>query len=288
MYVITGATGKVGGELARSLLDLDLPVRVVVRDAAKGAAWAAQGAEVALADIADAGALTRAFTGVDAVFILLPPQFDPSPGYPEARAIIDAVAIALAAARPARVVCLSTIGADAAPDNLLRQLTLMEQALAGLGLPITFLRAAWFMENAAWDVARAREAGLLPNYLQPAGKPFPMVATRDVGRFAARLMQEEWAGLRIVELEGPARISPDHLARAFATALGRQVRVETVARSRWECLFRAQGMANPLPRCRMLDGFNEGWIDFRDQGRGAIKGTTTIEDVVAGLVGGAA
>jgi hypothetical protein len=34
----------------------------------------------------------------------------------------------------------------------------------------------------------------------------------------------------------------------------------------------------------MIDGFNEGWIDFADQGRTARKGVTTIESVIAGLV----
>jgi uncharacterized protein YbjT (DUF2867 family) len=37
MYVVTGATGKVGGATARALLEHRLPVRVIVRDADKGA-----------------------------------------------------------------------------------------------------------------------------------------------------------------------------------------------------------------------------------------------------------
>jgi uncharacterized protein YbjT (DUF2867 family) len=63
-----------------------------------------------------------------------------------------------------------------------------------------------------------------------------------------------------VELEGPARVSPNDLAKTFANALGRPVRVEIVARDTWETLFRGRGMKNPLSRMRMLDGFNEGWI----------------------------
>jgi uncharacterized protein YbjT (DUF2867 family) len=39
MYVVTGATGKVGGATARALLEQRLPVRVIVRDADKGAHW---------------------------------------------------------------------------------------------------------------------------------------------------------------------------------------------------------------------------------------------------------
>lgn len=51
-----------------------------------------------------------------------------------------------------------------------------------------------------------------------------------------------------------------------------------------EDIFRAQGTGNPLPRIRMIDGFNEGWIDFADQGRAARKGSITIESVIAELV----
>ena len=92
-----------------------------------------------------------------------------------------------------------------------------------------------------------------------------MVATADIGRTAAALLQEDWNGVRVVELEGPRRYSAADIGRAFAAALGREVRVEPVPRETWEQLFRSQGMKNPLPRIRMVDGFNEGWIDFEDR-----------------------
>jgi uncharacterized protein YbjT (DUF2867 family) len=286
MYVITGITGKVGGAVAEALLAAGQPVRAVVRDAAKGAAWAAKGCEVAVATLQDVPALTRAFSGATAVFVLLPPNFDPEPGYPATRSLIEAVATALMTAQPQRVVSLSTIGADAPHDNLLSQHTLNEARLAGLGLPITFLRPGWFMENAAWDVAAARETGVLHSHLQPLDHPYPMVATQDVGRAAARLLQEEWAGLRVVDLEGPARVTPNDLARALAQALGRPVTALAVPRATWEAQFRAQGMQHPGPRMRMLDGFNDGWIEFRDQGAHALKGETTLDQVIAALVRG--
>src|SRR5260370_836271 len=89
---------------------------------------------------------------------------------------------------------------------------------------------------------------------------------------------------RVIELDGPARISRNDLARTFATVLKRTVRVETVPRESWEQIFRSQGMRNPLPRIRMLDGFNEGWIEFSEHGRSAMKGTTALENVIAELV----
>lgn len=284
MYVITGITGKVGSALARSLLAAGQPVRAVVRDAAKGAAWAAHGCEIALADMGDAQALTRAFAGATGVFILPPPEFDPAPGYPEAQAVIGSVVAALTAATPEKVLCLSTIGADAVHDNLLSQRTLLEDALRELALPITFLRPAWFIDNAAWDVPSARETGIILSYLMPLDRAFPMVAAQDVGEVGAELIQQAWNGIRVVELEGPSRVTPDDLAAAFAQALGRPVRAVPVPRDTWESLFRAQGMRNPGPRIRMLDGFNEGWIAFKDGGRDTRKGRTDAGTVIAALV----
>jgi uncharacterized protein YbjT (DUF2867 family) len=284
MFAITGITGKVGGALARSLLADHLPVRAVLRDEAKAAAWRARGCDVAIAEMEDAASLAAAFQGTEGVFILPPSEFDPEPGFPEARRVIDALVAALAEARPAKVVCLSTIGADAPHENLLTQRTLMEDAVGGLGLPVTFLRPGWFMENAVWDVPAARDEGVLRSFLQPADRAFSMVATDDVGRTAAALLREDWSGTRVVELEGPRRVSPNDIAHAFGEALGHLVRVEIVPRETWGGIFRAQGAHNPQPRIRMIDGFNEGWIDFADQGHAARKGSVTIESVIAELV----
>ncbi|WP_395070175.1 NmrA family NAD(P)-binding protein [Paraburkholderia silvatlantica] len=287
MYAITGITGKVGGALARALLASGQPVRAVVRDAARGASWQAQGCELAMASMEDAAALSAAFSGAQGVFILLPPQFDPSPGFPESRAVIDAVCTAIRKAQPAKVVCLSTIGAQAQESNLLTQLSLMEKALAGLPVPVTFLRPGWFTENAAWDVACARENGVIESYLQPLDQPVPMVATADVGRLAAELLQQTWSGTRVVELEGPRRVSANDMASAFARVLGRPVHAVAVNRQEWEPRFLSQGMKHPLPRMRMLDGFNEGWICFSKAADEILRGHVELDTVLEALAGGA-
>jgi uncharacterized protein YbjT (DUF2867 family) len=90
-------------------------------------------------------------------------------------------------------------------------------------------------------------------------------------------LQETWQGRRIVELEGPKRITPNELAATFSAVLARDVRAEAVPREKWESLFRTQGMKNPEPRMRMLDGFNEGWIEFESNPR---KGTTPLKAVL--------
>jgi uncharacterized protein YbjT (DUF2867 family) len=284
MYAITGITGKVGGALARELLAAGQSVRAVVRDAAKARSWQEAGCELAVATMDDAAALATAFAGATGVFILPPSEFDPAPGFPEAREVIDAVATAIRLARPHKVVCLSTIGAQATEENLLTQRTLMEQALSDLPLPVTFLRPGWFMENTAWDLPSARDAGVIYSFLQPLDKSVPMVATADVGRVAAELLQQSWTGKRVVELEGPHRVSPNDLAKTLGRLLRHPVRTEPVDRSTWETLFRDQGMKYPLPRMRMLDGFNEGFISFEGSAGEILKGRVTLDDVIADLV----
>jgi NAD(P)H dehydrogenase (quinone) len=265
MYAITGITGKVGGTVAETLLAAGERVRAVVRDEAKGKAWADKGCEIALASIGDAEALTAAFAGTDGVFLMTPPNFDPEPGFPETKVNAVAIEKAIAAARPGKVVFLSTVGAHVAEPNLLNNSRITEEMLRGSPTPVAFLRAGWFMENASRDVEAARK-GLVPNFLQPLDHEIPMVATVDIGRTAAALLQEDWSGVRIVELEGPRRYSAADIGQAFTAALGREVRMQSVPRETWEPLFRSQGMKHPMPRIRMVDGFNEGWIDFERSG----------------------
>jgi NAD(P)H dehydrogenase (quinone) len=127
MYAITGITGNVGGSVANSLLAAGRSVRAVMRDIGKGDVWAERGCEVVKADIADATSLASAFRGAEGVFVLVPPNFDPAPSFPEARATAASLKSALEKADPSKVVYLSTIGAQAGESNLLTQHTIIEQ-----------------------------------------------------------------------------------------------------------------------------------------------------------------
>jgi NAD(P)H dehydrogenase (quinone) len=284
MFAVTGITGNVGGEVAGNLLAAGQPVRGVVRETRKGETWATRGCELVEADINDAATLTAAFKGAAGVFVLVPPNFDPSPDFREAHAVAAALRSAIDVARPNRVVYLSTIGAQATRSNLLTQHSIIEQVLGSLSIPICFLRPGWFMENASWDVTPAARNGVFPSFLQPLDKPVPMVATADIGRVAAELIQTTWSGRCVVELEGPHRVSPEEIAVTLADLLGRPVRTEAVPRETWESLFQSQGMKNPAPRIQMLDGFNEGWIEFESGEAGSRKGRVELRTVLQRLI----
>lgn len=282
MYAITGITGKVGSIVADTLLAAGLPVRAIVRDAEKGKAWAAKGCEVAIASSADAHAMAKAFIGTAGVFFMTPPNFDPEPGFPESVKIVTAVTAAIEQAKPGKVVFLSTVGAHVAEPNLLNNSKLTEEGLRKVSVPVALLRAAWFMENAAWDVDAARN-GVIHSFLQPLDHKIPMVSTQDIGRTIADLLRETWIGTRVIELEGPQRYSANDVAAAFAKVLGHPVSINPVPRDTWETLFRSQGMQFPMPRIRMLDGFNESWIDFEDSGAEKRNGITSIDAVLGEL-----
>ena len=231
MYAVTGITGQVGGATGRTLLNAGLSVRAVVRDAAKCAPWEQRGCEVAVADMNHVPALTAAFTGTSGVFVMIPANYDPEPGFPEMRAVSAALSSAVRAAKPPKVVLLSSIGAVGMKPTLLSQLGVAEQALGDLATPACFLRPCWFMENSIWDVESARDRGVISSFLQPLDKTVPMVATADVGRVAAELLQETWTGRRVVELEGPVRVTPNQLAATFAELFGHPVAWITC----WRC-----------------------------------------------------
>jgi uncharacterized protein YbjT (DUF2867 family) len=284
MFSIIGITGRVGGGAASHLLEMGKQVRAIVRDEAKGKVWASKGASVAVADLNDGASLGRAIGGSEAVFVMLPPLFDPSPGFPEAKGLIDSLSVALRQSEANRIVALSTIGGHVTRPNLLNGLHLMEESFRQLPMPVTFLRPGWFMENHAGDVSSAINEGIIYSYLQPIEHAIPMIATKDVGALAGALLLESWPGKRVVELAAKTRVFSADIAATLTDILGKPVSAEPVPRARWEEIFRAQGMKNPTPRIQMIDGFNEGWIEFEGGYENSVKGQTSLKTVLEEMV----
>jgi NAD(P)H dehydrogenase (quinone) len=287
MYAVMGITGNVGGAVARALLARGEKVRGIVRDPAKAAGWQKQGVELFKADYHDAEALTAALSGVDGVFVMVPPNFAPSPGYVETRATLEVLHKALSKAQPPKAVYLSSIGAEHTSGlGLITSSHLLEQTLGGLPFPHAFLRAGWFFENSAGDVASARDEGRIQSQLFPLDRKFSLVATADIGKVGAETLTQSWKGTRHIEVAGPTGTSPIEMANAFAEVLGRPVEAVAVPRDQWEVLWVSQGMpeGRTAPRAEMVDGFNSGWIHFGVAGTEHVDGATPFRDVVAQLV----
>ncbi len=189
MYAIMDITGQVGSAAAKYLLERGQRVRGIVRGKDKAAARAVRGVDLAVAEGAEA--LAAAFAGTEGVFVALPASLAPGSDFAESRAMIAALASALRKATPAKVVALSSIGAQHARDlGLLTPLHLLEQALDALPLPRSHVRAAWFMENLSRHVVPAQLEGRLESFLSPLDRAIGGNLVRspvDRGRRAAAL-----------------------------------------------------------------------------------------------------
>jgi uncharacterized protein YbjT (DUF2867 family) len=288
MYVVTGVSGRTGAAAAHSLIEAGEPVRVVVRDAAQGAAWAALGAAVAVADLTDIPALTAALSGAHGAYLLIPPGYTAADPLARGRAVADAIAEAVVAARLPKLVGLSSVGADR-PDRtgLILVNRALEQILGRTGVPATFLRAAYFMENWGPVAGVAAAQGVLPSLLAPLDRAIPMVATADIGRVAAEVLREDWTGTRTIALEGPATYAPNDVAAAFARALGKPVRAIAIPEAGWaEAL--SHGDLSPGAVAGFVEltrGLNDGHIAFAsDPAAEPRRGRVTIDTVAAALV----
>jgi len=227
MYVVAGATGSTGSLVANALLERGQPVRVLVRNEAAGASWRERGAEVARVDFDEgSAALTEALRGCEGAWLLVPTPPSESTGVlARCARWVDVMGEALTASRLPHAVVLSSMGAHQAEGTgIVQTLNVAERKLGALGTPVTFVRAAFFMENWFGYGRMAMEQGVVPSCLSPAERKLPMVAVRDVAAACARLLLEPTPGRRVLELSGPADYSLEDVAEAMGRAVQRQVR----------------------------------------------------------------
>ena len=282
MFFVAGVTGHVGGATARSLLGAGKEVRTLVRDPGRATEWGQAGVELHVGELGNTAALSGALTGVEGAFVLVPPTVPPSPDFAEARATIDALRQAFAAAPPPRLVCLSSVGSEQPSGlGLITQTHLMEQAFADLPFPVAFVRPGSFYENFNAALGHAAETGVFDSFMQPLDKPFPMAATADIGTEVARLLTSGWSGDRhVVELG--SHVTPARLAEAMAAVLEVPVTARAVPREHWEVALDKMGLPPGMigPYAEMTDGINSGWIDWHGEGT-RVEGTTSPEQVFA-------
>jgi uncharacterized protein YbjT (DUF2867 family) len=225
MLVITGATGNTGSAAAEVLLAARRPVRVVVRDPKDAERWKSRGARVEVAGFEDTAAMARAFDGAEGIYLLLPPFNPNETRLAESRRILrESLVAAVKRAKPRHVVFLSSMGAQhASGTGPIVFLHDFEQDLAVSGVPATFLRAAFFMQNLAPMVPAALQTGVLYTGQIP-DRAFPVVAARDIGAVAADLLLDPvQSGTRVLQLAGPKEYSTEDAAATLARITGRPV-----------------------------------------------------------------
>jgi len=219
MYVILGASGNTGSMIANSLLLKGKKVRVMGRDAGRLQHFVDKGAEAFTADMSNAAALIEAFSGARAAYLMLPP----AKSREDQERDSDAIAKAVKESGLPYAVHLSSYGAQV-PEGTgpVAGLHSSEQKLNAIsGLNVLHLRAAYFMENNLAAIGMIHGMGLIGNALLPDVK-LPMIATRDVGDYAAqRLLHLDFSGKQIRELLGERDLSMTEVTAVIGRGIGK-------------------------------------------------------------------
>ena len=223
MYVVLGASGNTGHVVAKNLLARQQKVRLVGRNPAHLQALAVGGAEVSVADLTDADALTNAFHKADAAYVMIPPN----PAGNDTRAfqerVSDAIATAVKNSGVKHVVALSSIGADkASGTGPVVGLHNLEQKLNHIdGVNVFYLRAGYFMENTLPQAGVIRATGAVIGPVRGDLK-LPMIASHDIGAAAADiLLSLAFQGKQTHELLGERDISYNGATAIIAKAIGK-------------------------------------------------------------------
>ena len=182
MIVITGATGNLGQHVIASLLASVPAANIIaaVRTPAKAAGLAAKGVQVRQADYNDGASLDAAFKG--ATKILLISSSEVGQRAQQHQNVIDA-------ARRAGVSLLaytSVLRADTSPLRLAAEHVITEAAIRASGLPYTFLRNGWYLENHTEHLAPVLEHGVVLGAAQNGR--FSSAARADYAAAAAAVL----------------------------------------------------------------------------------------------------
>lgn len=287
-FAVTGATGNIGSCLAESLLSGGHQVRAIGRSQERLQSLLEKGAESYAGSLDDAGFLTRAFTGVDGVFAMIPPSATAEDFRAYQNQISESLATAIKQSQVTHVVNLSSIGGHlGAGTGPIKGLHDNEERLNTLaGVHVVHLRPAFFMENLLFGIEVIKNMGVNGSGLGPQ-VALPMIATRDIAAVATGLLEQNaFAGKSARELLGPGDLTMTEATTAIGRAVGKddlkyvQFPYENVRGA----LLGLGMSANVVDEMiEMYSGMNEGIVRGLEE-RSAANTTPTSIDEFAGAV----
>ncbi len=222
MYTLMGATGNIGGRAASNLLSEGKKVRVIGRSGKKLEELVSKGAEPAIGDALDTDFLSKAFSGSEAVFVMIPPNYEAEDffqfQYDVSRSTVNAISVS----GVKKVVFLSSVGAEL-PDNNgpIKGLHSAEKMLNDLSdVDVMHLRAAFFMENLFTYIPIIKSKGINGGPYKKDAK-IAMVATKDIGDVVSRmLINSTFTGKNVNYLLGERDVSFGEFTHIFGSKIG--------------------------------------------------------------------
>jgi len=222
-YVITGSLGNISKPLSQALVNAGHDVTIITSKQENATAIETLGAKAAIGSVEDAAFLTKAFTGADAVYTMVPPNF----GAPEWKKWIGNIgknyASAIKASGIKYVVNLSSIGAHA-HDGVgpVSGLHLAEEALNTLtDVNIKHLRPAYFYPNLFSNISLIKNMGIIGSNFAINENKFPIADPVDIVTVAAaELLQLSFTG-HSVRYIASDEVSTDAIAAEIGKAIGK-------------------------------------------------------------------
>ncbi|RCJ22535.1 NmrA family transcriptional regulator [Nostoc minutum NIES-26] len=244
MHIILGGNGHVGSAVAQTLLSQGEPVTIVSRSCASIPKWHKRGAMVEVVDVHNTVELRRVFALGKRLFLLNPPADPATDTDVEERKSLASILEAITDSGLEKIVAESTYGAQ--PGSQIGDLGVlyeMEQQLAAQSIPFSIIRAAYYMSNWDFSLQSAKQDGVIYTFF-PTDFALPMVAPRDIGQLAARLMKQPIENTGLHNIEGPERYSSLNVAQAFAKVLLKPVKVMETPRHQWIKTMQNMGFSN--------------------------------------------
>jgi uncharacterized protein YbjT (DUF2867 family) len=286
MHVITGATGHTGSIAAEKLLATGAKVRVIGRDAKRLERFSRSGAEVVVADMTDAAALEKAFSGARAVYAVMPPNISAEDVRAYQERVTDSLASAIRNNGIAYAVALSSTGADktygTGPVLGVHSLEKKLESIAGLNT--LSLRCGYFMENLLPQIGIIQSLGFMAGPIR-ADVPLPMIATSDIGDVAAEsLAKLDFVGMQTRELLGARHVTCTEAAKIIGAAIGKpDLAYRQVPASVLKPAMMQMGMSSNMVDLllEMSEALNTGHMKSQEPRSGRNTTATTLETFVA-------
>jgi (4-alkanoyl-5-oxo-2,5-dihydrofuran-3-yl)methyl phosphate reductase len=215
MILVFGATGMVGGEVARQLIAIGETPRLLVRDPSKAHPFEGQ-AEIMRGDLADSRSLADALKGIDAVFLVTGTYGGIDPDL-EANAIDAATHASVK-----HVVKLSVVGADDPIDTFGKLHSQLETKLRHSGLAWTMVRPHYFMTNTLrWaDTIRSQSAVYYPT----ADGRWAAIDPGDIAAVAVKALTEAGHAGRAYTVSGPESLTAAQYVEKLSAAIGKPIK----------------------------------------------------------------
>lgn len=223
MYAVCGASGHTGRIIAESLLKQNKKVRVLGRDKAKLQDLINLGAEAYTGSLEDYDFVKRAFKGIEAAYLMIPPNMAVDDFRAYQKKVGKNLADAVNENGVNYVVVLSSIGGDLnAGTGPVLGLHWLEEELNKIdGLNALYLRPTFFMENLFGNIPVIKGFGV-NSMPAPGDAPMTMIATQDIGNYAAkRLLALDFSGKDFQDLLGPREITMNEITQALGRAIGK-------------------------------------------------------------------